>query len=57
MENKEATQDQNVLDQLAKAVYVKSVDKLDGGIPVKGYDLNKGIDYEAMFKSYITTGF
>jgi len=24
---------------------------------VKGYDFNKGLDYEAVFKSYMTTGF
>jgi len=24
---------------------------------VEGYDFNKGLDYEAVFKSYISTGF
>lgn len=24
---------------------------------VKGYDFNKGVDYEQLFKSYATTGF
>ena len=24
---------------------------------VEGYDFNKGLDYEAMFKTYISTGF
>ena len=45
------------LDKLAGNVYVKSSTSLTDGIPVVGYDLNKGLDYEAIFKSYIHTGF
>jgi deoxyhypusine synthase len=45
------------LEHLAKNVYVKSVPTLEGGMPVKGYDFNKGLDYEQVFKSYISTGF
>jgi hypothetical protein len=50
-ENKEA------LEFLAKNVYVKSVDAMEGGVKVEGYDFNKGLDYEAVFKSYVHTGF
>lgn len=40
------------------AVYVKS-EKVDAltSMKVQGYDFNKGLDYEAVFKSYISTGF
>ena len=31
--------------------------KLEDEIKVVGYDFNKGIDYEQMFKSYLSTGF
>lgn len=51
MENKDA------LDKLSKAVYVESVSELKDGIPVRGYDFNKGLDYEALFKTYIHSGF
>lgn len=37
--------------------YKKSVTKLEDEIKVVGYDFNKGIDYEKMFKTYISTGF
>ena len=50
-ENKEA------LDFLTKNVYVESTAKLEGGIKVQGYDFNKGLDYEQVFKTYIHTGF
>jgi len=30
---------------LTKNVYVESV-KIEDGVPVKGYDYNKGLDYE-----------
>ena len=48
---------QEVLDFLTKNVYVESTKKLEDGIKVQGYDFNKGLDYEAVFKSYIHTGF
>ncbi len=51
MENKET------LDKLSEAVYVESVKELKDGIKVNGYDFNKGLDYEALFKTYIHTGF
>ena len=54
----ENTQDKDkALEFLTENVYVKSVEKLEDGVPVKGYDFNKGLDYEQVFKSYINTGF
>ena len=44
MENK-TDADQEVLDKLAKNVYVKSVDKMVDAQVVKGYDFNNGLDY------------
>lgn len=44
------------LDTLNKNVYSKSVEIKDG-MPVKGYDFNKGLDYEALFKTMVHTGF
>jgi deoxyhypusine synthase len=46
-----------VLDFLTKNVYVETTSKLNDGMVVRGYDFNKGLDYEAIFKSYIHTGF
>ena len=51
MENKDD------LDKLNKAVYVESVSELKDGIEVRGYDFNKGLDYEALFKTFIHSGF
>ena len=52
MENQQET-----LDHLAKNVYVKSVPTLKDGVEVRGYDFNKGLDYEQVFKTFIHTGF
>lgn len=30
---------------------------IEGVAEVRGYDFNKGLDYEAIFKSYTNTGF
>jgi hypothetical protein len=38
-------------------VYQQSVTKLEDEMKVVGYDFNKGLDYEQVFKSYISTGF
>ena len=38
-----------VLKELAKNVYVKSVPKLEEALAVRGYDFNKGLDYEKVF--------
>jgi hypothetical protein len=51
MDNKEA------LDKLNKVVYVESVSELKDGVEIRGYDFNKGLDYEALFKSFIHSGF
>jgi len=42
----------------SSAVYVKS-EKVDPNtaMKVEGYNFNKGLDYEAVFKTYISTGF
>ena len=50
-ENKDA------LAKLSQNVYVESVSELKDGIAVKGYDFNKGLDYEALFKTFIHSGF
>ena len=50
-------ENQDTLDKLAGNVYVESVKELKDGVVVSGYDFNKGLDYEAMFKTYIHTGF
>lgn len=41
----------------SSAVYVKSQGVDPSAMIVRGYDFNKGLDYEAVFKSYISTGF
>jgi hypothetical protein len=42
----------------AKAnIYLQSVERLEGIAEVKGYDFNKGLDYNEVFKTYINTGF
>jgi len=40
---------------LKTAVYQESVEMK--GEEVRGYDFNKGLDYEAMFKTFRHTGF
>jgi len=47
----------NIEDSFAKAVYVKSEGVEASAMKVEGYDFNKGLDYEAVFASYISTGF
>ena len=51
MDNKEAQ------DKLRENVYVKSVTELPDALQVKGYDFDKGLDYEALHKTLIHTGF
>ena len=53
---KEETKDDKVPAALRDNVYVESVE-VKGGEEVRGYDFNKGLDYEAMFKTYRHTGF
>lgn len=36
---------------------MQSVDRLDGIAECKGYDFNQGLDYNALFITYINTGF
>lgn len=46
-----------VLEKLNAAVYAESKPAPEDAVPIKGYDFNKGLDYEAVFKSYLSTGF
>lgn len=48
-------QETGVPAALTQAVYVESVEMK--GEVVRGYDFNKGLDYEAMFKTFRHTGF
>lgn len=48
---------EKVLEKLSSAVYFKSLPQPEDAVQVRGYDFNKGLDYEAIFKSYISTGF
>ena len=57
MDKDQSLEKGDALKKLSSNVYVKSVDKLDEGIAVKGYDYNKGLDYQKVFASYINTGF
>ncbi|VDN05611.1 unnamed protein product [Thelazia callipaeda] len=43
--------------QAALFVLQKSSLSLENRIEIKGYDFNKGIDYEALLNSYMSTGF
>lgn len=45
------------LKKLNAAVYFESLPAPKDAVQVRGYDFNKGLDYEALFKSYIHTGF
>ena len=47
--------DDKVPAALKTAVYQESVEM--SGEEVRGYDFNKGLDYEAMFKTFRHTGF
>jgi hypothetical protein len=50
--------DSKVPQSVLNNVYVKSnPDALASANEVHGYDFNKGIDYEAMFKQYTHMGF
>jgi len=44
-------------EKATEAVMVKSVPMPEGTPTVQGYDFNKGIDYDNMFKAYKTMGF
>ena len=52
------TQKEKAWDKLNEAVYqdCEDITKAHSEV-VRGYDFNKGIDYEAMFKTYRHTGF
>jgi len=48
--------DDKVPQALKNNVYVDSID-ISGREEVRGYDFNKGLNYEEMFKTYRHTGF
>lgn len=50
-------QQKKIQESFKSAVYVKSVEVDPSLVEVKGYDFNKGLDYNEMFKTYISTGF
>lgn len=50
-------QQKKIQESFQSAVYVKSVEVDPSLVEVKGYDFNKGLDYNEMFKTYISTGF
>jgi hypothetical protein len=54
MENKEQGK---VPDLLTQSVYVESAKTIENLDEVKGYDFNKGLDYNEMFKTFKYTGF
>lgn len=39
------------------AVLVKSVEMPEGSIKIKGYDFNQGVDHNALFDSFLSSGF
>jgi deoxyhypusine synthase len=39
------------------AVLVKSVDMPEGSVKIEGYDFNKGVDHNALFDSFLASGF
>ncbi|SPQ95521.1 unnamed protein product (mitochondrion) [Plasmodiophora brassicae] len=43
--------------ELAAGAVLKPSETLQGGVPVRGYDFNNGVDYDALFESLRTTGF
>jgi len=45
------------MEEVRKAVLVRSEEVDDSTLQVRGYDFNLGIDYEKMFDSYLSTGF
>lgn len=45
---------EEIEQKLHNLIYVPN-QKLDT-TPIEGHDFNKGVDYEAIFKSYSTTG-
>jgi deoxyhypusine synthase len=46
----------NQEDESKKNLYLQSAEFLDKPV-VKGYDFNKGLDYNKVFETYINTGF
>ncbi|RKP00656.1 hypothetical protein CXG81DRAFT_26644 [Caulochytrium protostelioides] len=53
-----AAQEQAVIHAAQAAVLVESANLDDGQHPtVCGYDFNQGVDYAALFRSYLTSGF
>lgn len=46
-----------IQESFQSAVYVKSEQVDPSLVEVKGYDFNKGLDYNEVFKTYISTGF
>lgn len=52
----EQTEKDRALNSHKNVVYIASEDISDAA-QVKGYDFNKGLNYEEVFKTYVNTGF
>jgi deoxyhypusine synthase len=52
----EQTDKDKALKSLSSAVYVTS-QAINDAVQVRGYDFNKGLDYNEVFKTYVHTGF
>lgn len=58
MDKKESDDiDEELLKKMNDAVNMVSLPAPDDAVEIRGYDFNNGINYEAMFKSFISTGF
>lgn len=55
--DEQEAQQKKIQESFQSAVYVKSEEVDPSLIEVKGYDFNKGLDYNEVFKTYISTGF
>ena len=53
----ESQQEDKIPEVLKQNVLKASEKTIENGTEVRGYDFNKGLDYEAMFKTYVHTGF
>ncbi|CAJ0931977.1 unnamed protein product, partial [Mesorhabditis belari] len=47
----------NDIELAQGAVLVKSCEVPANALPIRGYDFNNGVDFDALMKSYLTTGF
>ena len=48
--------EKNEIEKIGRENVLRGSDEIEG-LDIKGYDFNKGIDYEKLLESYLTTGF